>query len=83
MHVQVVFYGVIILAIAVICIITLRLLNDSCTFPGAKRFVITGTVPGENRTKNATDGINIPKLVWNAIYCYSSVNVENIFSVES
>jgi DNA/RNA endonuclease G (NUC1) len=52
--------------------ITLRLLNDSCTFPGAKRFVITGTVPGENRTKNATDGINIPKLVWNAIYCYSS-----------
>jgi DNA/RNA endonuclease G (NUC1) len=46
--------------------ITLRLLNDSCRFPGAKRFVITGTVPGKNRTKNATDGINIPEFVWNA-----------------
>ena len=42
--------------------ITLRLLNDSCRFPGAKRFVITGTVPGKNRTKNATDGINIPRI---------------------
>lgn len=52
--------------------ITRRLLSDSCRFQGAKRFVITGTVPGESRTKNATDGINIPKLVWNAIYCYSS-----------
>jgi hypothetical protein len=39
--------------------ITLRLLNDSCRFPGAKRFVITGTVPGKTITKNAIDGINI------------------------
>ena len=52
--------------------ITLRLLNDSCRFPGAKRFVITGTVPGKNRIKNATDGINIPEFVWNAIDCDSS-----------
>ena len=31
--------------------ITLRLLNDSCRFPGAKRFVITGTVPGKTELK--------------------------------
>lgn len=48
---------------------TLHLLESSCTFPGAKRFVITGTVPGKTRTKNAADGINIPEYVWNAIHC--------------
>jgi DNA/RNA endonuclease G (NUC1) len=58
--------------------ITLRLLNDSCRFPGAKRFVITGTVPGKKRTKNATDGINIPEFVWNVIYCDSS-HAEEMF----
>lgn len=51
---------------------TLRLLESDCIFPGAKRFVITGTVPGKTRTKNAADGINIPEFVWNAIYCDSS-----------
>ena len=57
---------------------TLDLLNINCRFPGAKRFVITGTVPGKERTKNAPDGINIPEFVWNAIYCDSS-HAEEMF----
>lgn len=51
---------------------TLHFLESYCTFPGAKRFVITGTVPGNTRTTNAADGINIPDYVWNAIHCDSS-----------
>ena len=51
---------------------TLRLLKSKCKFPGVKRFVITGTVPVNTRTKNAADGINIPDYVWNAIHCDSS-----------
>jgi len=30
---------------------TLRLLESNCTFTGAGRFVITGTIPGNTRTK--------------------------------
>jgi DNA/RNA endonuclease G (NUC1) len=61
---------------------TLHLLESNCIFPGAKRFVITGTVPGKNRIKNTIDGINIPEFVWNAIYCDSS-NAEEKFKDQS
>lgn len=61
--------------------ITLRSLESNCTFPGAKRFVITGTVPGNTRTKNAADGINIPEYVWNAIHCEDANKMDRGWSL--